>query len=90
MVSEEKILHILNLLLTGLEREGLWTYPKGRDDASREAKKTFLAFLTQMNAIADTARKRILSQKSPPIENTPQWDTLYHKYYDEELKRRGG
>lgn len=90
MISEEKMLHILNLMMTGLESGGFVSYPKGREEASKEAKKVCLSHILHVNAAGDMARQKISSQKNPPLEGSPQWDVLYHKYFDEELKRRGG
>ena len=89
MISDEKMIHIVHLMLEGTEKAKLVTYPKGRDEAIREAKKVCLLFLGHMNAVADLARQRISTQKNPPMEGSSQWETLYQKYYEEELRKRG-
>jgi len=35
------------------------------------------------------ARQKIESQKRVIIEGTPEWDILYRKYYNEEVKKLG-
>jgi hypothetical protein len=89
MISEEKTIHIVHLLIDGLEKAGLVQYPD-KTAAMREAKKTALVYQAQMEACGETARKRIQSQKNAPPENSRQWDVLYEKYYDEELRKKGG
>ncbi|MGH9890560.1 MAG: DUF507 family protein [bacterium] len=35
------------------------------------------------------AKQKILSQKKPIPEGSVEWETLYRKYYSEELRRLG-
>jgi hypothetical protein len=60
------------------------------EEALREAKKICLGYIQQVNAVGEDARKKILSMKNPPREGTPQWDTLYQKYLEEEIHKKGG
>lgn len=89
MISEEKMIHIVHLLLDGIEKAGLATFPD-KPMAMREAKRAALTYQASMEACAEIARKRISSQKNPPPENSRQWDTLYAKYYEEEVQKKGG
>jgi len=89
MISEEKMIHIVHLLLDGLERDGFATFPD-KSLAMREGKRAALIYQGAMEACGDIARKRISTQKNPPPENSRQWDTLYAKYYEEELQKKGG
>ena len=89
MISEEKMIHIVHLLLDGLKRHGMVEYPNELE-AVREGKRVCVQFVSQMAACGDLARARILSQKNPPPEQSPQWNNLYNKYYEEELRKREG
>ena len=89
MISEEKAIHILHLMLDGIEKEGLVTFPR-KEEAVREARTVTLQFISHINSAGESARKRIKSQKNPPPEFSPQWDNLYRKYYEEELRKMGG
>ncbi len=89
MISEEKMIHIVHLLLDGLEKDASVTYPD-KVLAMREAKRVALSYQSAMESCGETARKRISSQKNPPPENSRQWDTLYAKYLEEELQKKGG
>ena len=89
MISEEKMGHIIHLLLDAVEKNGMVTYPdKAR--ALREAKRIGIVYLQQFNAAEEAARRRILSQKKPPPEFSQEWDTLYQKYLEEEFRKLGG
>lgn len=89
MISDEKMSHIVHLMMNGLEREGLVTF-SNKDSAIREAHKISNLYLGNLKGAADAVRQRILSQKNSPVENSPQWDNLYQKYLEEELQKRGG
>lgn len=89
MISEEKLIHIIHVMLDGLEKEKLVQYPD-KVAAVREMKRVGLQWLSNLNAVTEIAEKRIRSQKNAPLENSPQWDTLFAKYCDEEIQKRGG
>ena len=89
MISEEKIVHLVHIVMDGLESGGLVSIPD-KQKAIRQVRRAGIEFLSGLEACADLARKRILSQKSPPPEYSKQWETLYEKYYDEEMRKRGG
>ncbi len=89
MISEEKMIHIVHLLIDGLDKVDYVRFTD-KTAAMREAKRTALGYQKSMEHCADVARARILSQKNHPQENSRQWDTLYEKYYEEELAKKGG
>ncbi|NQW44077.1 MAG: DUF507 family protein [Deltaproteobacteria bacterium] len=89
MISDEKMSHIVHLLMNGLEKEGFVSFPN-KEIAVREAHKISNLYLGNLKGAADAARQRILSQKKAPVEKSPQWDILYQKYLEEELQKRGG
>lgn len=89
MISEEKMIHIVHLILDGIWKQDMVDYTD-EEEALREAKKICLGYIQQVNAVSDEARKKILSMKNPPREGTPQWDNLYQKYLEEAVQKKGG
>ncbi len=89
LFSDERLSHVLHLILDGLQKDGIASY-KDKEKALREGHKVFLEHFKQLDAVTEMARQRILSQKNPPPEHSIQWDNLYQKYYEEELRRRSG
>lgn len=81
--------HIVHLMLDGIWKADLVEYKDG-DLVMREGKKICLQYINQYNQVADAARLKISSQKNPPMEGTAQWDTLYKKYFEEEMSKKGG
>jgi len=65
MISDEKIIHIVHLMLDGLEKNGMVSFAN-KDEATREAKRICLRFVSHMNSAGDVARHRIDSQKKCP------------------------
>ncbi len=89
MISEEKLTHICHLMIDGIYQLDWVDYPDD-DAALKETKRICLGWLSHMNEAEGAARKRIKSQKSPPLEGSPGWENLYSKYLEEELNKRGG
>jgi len=89
VISEEKMTHIVHLILDGLHTQGLVDFSP-KEEALREAKRVCLGYIQQVNAASDIVRQKISSLKNPPREGTPQWDTLYQKYLEEEIQKKGG
>ena len=89
MLSEEKMSHILHLMLDGVEKAKLATFPD-KERAIREARKASFQYISQVNAVAEIARQRVLAMKNPPPEFSSQFDVLYRKFYEEEMKKKGG
>lgn len=89
MISEEKMTHVLHLMLKGLKTAGYADFPN-EEVAIREGRLACNKFITAMAGVAEAARKRILSMKNPPVEHSTQWETLYQKYYEEEMAKLGG
>jgi len=89
MLSDEKISHIVHLLLEGLALEQMVELPK-KDLAMREGKQICTKFISSLSACEEIAKQRIRSQKNPPPENSSQWDILYSKYFEEEMKKKRG
>ena len=89
MLSEEKIFHITHLILDGIWKDDMVEYPN-EDETMREAKKVLLKYISQLTNVGEIAKERIRSQKNAPPESSPQWEVLYKKYYEEELRKHGG
>lgn len=89
MLSDEKMIHIVHLLLDGIEKAGMVSYTS-KDEAVRESKMVCLKYLSHLSEVESLARKRIASQKNAPPEYSMEWDNLFKKYCEEELRKQGG
>ena len=88
MISEEKMIHIVHLMIDGIYHADLVDY-SDEDEALKEAKKICVHWVAGVTAVTDIVKKRISSQKNAPMESSPQWDILFNKYTEEEMKKKG-
>jgi hypothetical protein len=54
-----------------------------------EVRRILEEFLTMEAKIDAEARRKIESQKRTILEGSQEWDILYRKYYNEEVKKLG-
>jgi hypothetical protein len=86
--SDDKILHLAHLVGDRLYDDDLLDF-KDEDEGPKFIKKVFSQYFQRENEISDRVRKKIASLSNPPFEGSRDWDVLYRKYYEEELKRLG-
>jgi hypothetical protein len=60
-----------------------------RNTIRLEARKVLEELLMQEARIDQSARQKIESQKRTILEGSQEWDILYRKYYNEEVKKLG-
>jgi hypothetical protein len=60
-----------------------------RNTIRMETRKILEDLLNQESRIDAAARMKIENQRRTILEGTPEWDILYRKYYNEEVKKLG-
>jgi hypothetical protein len=60
-----------------------------RNTIRLEARKVLEELLNQEARIDQSARLKIESQKRTILEGSQEWEILYRKYYNEEVKKLG-
>jgi uncharacterized protein len=86
-LSESRISHLAHLVVNGIKRDGLAELPnEGR--ALSEAKRVLHEFFEREDHYDDIVRQKIqsLSRSIPP--GSREWDVLYRKYLEEEMRRQ--
>jgi len=87
-LSEDRISHISHLILDALVQDRDVDSLQAEERLLREIKRTITAEL-QFEDEADTAARRTIQSLSRRVpEGSPEWDILYRKYRDEEIRRR--
>jgi hypothetical protein len=87
-LSEDRISHISHLVLNALVQDRHVNALQAEERLLREIKRTITAEL-QFEDEADTAARRTIQSLSRRVpEGSPEWDVLYRKYMDEEMRRR--
>lgn len=87
-ISEERISHLARLVVDQIWDDDLVEYTS-EEQALRSAKKGLQEHVNVMDEIDNQARAKVASLKRGVMEGSPEWDVLYHKYFEEEMKRRG-
>jgi hypothetical protein len=73
-------------LLAGLKNV---EFLEGYDDIRQEIRRLLEELLAGEERLDKAARLKIESQRRIIPEGTPEWNILYHKYYNEEVKKLG-
>jgi hypothetical protein len=62
---------------------------EGYDDIRLEVRRVLEELLSTEEKLDQAARLKIESQRRIIPEGTPEWNILYRKYYNEEVKKLG-
>ena len=60
-----------------------------RNTIRQEARKALEKLLTEEMKLDTGARQKIASQRKIIVEGSQEWDILYRKYYNDEVKKLG-
>lgn len=88
MLSDEKQTHLAHVIVSSLQKI---TQIKMTGDATQVLREVKRVLAEQMKAEEDlvqTVRKRLQSYARPIPEGSQEWDVLYQKTYEEELRKR--
>lgn len=86
--SEDKISHMAHLVADQLYDDDLLDF-KDEDEGPQFCKRVFTKYFGDENQAAERARKKIASMSNAPFEGSRDWEVLYRKFYEEEMKRLG-
>ncbi len=81
-----KVAHVVTDALAGINE---LDFVEDRNTIRLEVRKIMEDLLNQEAKIDQAARTKIESQKRTILEGSQEWDILYRKYYNEEVKKLG-
>ena len=81
-----KVAHVVTDALASLDEVD---FVEDRNTIRLEVRKILEDLLNQEERIDKSARLEIESQKRTILEGSQEWDILYRKYYNEEVKKLG-
>lgn len=87
-LSEDRISHLSHLILDGILKDGSAEPLQAEEKLLREIKRTVAAELKFEDEADEAARRTIQSLSRRVPEGSPEWEVLYRKYRDEEIRRR--
>ncbi len=81
-----KLAHTVADTLADIEAVG---FNEDRNTIRQEARKALEDLLTEEARIDTAARQKIASQRKIILEGSQEWEILYRKYYNEEVRKLG-
>ncbi|HZL49693.1 MAG TPA: DUF507 family protein [Terracidiphilus sp.] len=81
-----KLAHTVADTLADIDEVG---FLEDRNTIRQEARKALTALLTDEARIDTAARLKIANQRKIILEGSQEWEILYRKYYNDEVRKLG-
>jgi len=88
-VSRDKVNKVAHVVTDALAEMAEVEFLEDRNTLRLEVRKILEDLLNQEERIDQAARHKIENQKRTILEGSQEWDILYRKYYNEEVKKLG-
>jgi uncharacterized protein len=88
-VSRDKVNKVAHVVSDALAEMDQVDFIEDRNTIRLEVRKILEDVLNQEEKIDQAARHKIENQKRTILEGSHEWDILYRKYYNEEVKKLG-
>ena len=88
-VSRDKVNKVAHVATDALAEMAELDFVEDRNTIRLEVRKILEDLLNQEEKIDQAARHKIENQKRTILEGSQEWDILYRKYYNEEVKKLG-
>lgn len=88
-LSREKIVRLSHVAVEAIAGFEEVEFIEDRNTVRLEIVKILQDLLRAEEQMQEAARQKIVSQKRPIPEGSAEWETLYRKYYSDELKKLG-
>jgi hypothetical protein len=88
-LSRDKLNKLAHTVADALAEIDAVDFVEDRNSIRLEVRRILEELLKEEARIDAAARQKIESQRRTIIEGTQEWDILYRKYYNEEVKKLG-
>jgi len=88
-ISRDKLNKLAHTVADSLAEIDAVGFLEDRNTIRQEARKELENLLTQEAAIDAAARAKIASQRKIILEGSQEWEILYRKYYNDEVRKLG-
>ena len=88
-ISRDKANKVAHVVTDALAEMNELDFVEDRNTIRLEVRKVLEDLLNQEEKIDQSARHKIENQKRTILEGSQEWDILYRKYYNEEVKKLG-
>jgi hypothetical protein len=88
-ISRDKLNKLAHTVADALAEIDEVEFQEDRNTIRQEARKALEHLLLEELKLDAAARQKISSQRKIIVEGSQEWDILYRKYYNEEVKKLG-
>jgi hypothetical protein len=88
-ISRDKLNKLAHTVADTLAEIPECDFLEDRNTIRQEARKALEKLLLEEMKLDAAARQKIASQRKIIIEGSQEWDILYRKYYNDEVKKLG-
>jgi hypothetical protein len=88
-LSREKVNKLAHAVADALANSDKVDFLEDRNSVRLEVKRLLEELLNQEAKLDQAARQKIENQRRTILEGSAEWDILYRKYYQEEVKKLG-
>jgi len=86
-LSHERCVHLSHLFVNALEDDDDVEFLRDPNDIRLRVLQVLESELMKEEELEEAIRRKIASQRREVPEGSPEWDLLFRKYYDEEIKK---
>ena len=88
-ITRDKLNKLAHVVADTLAEIPECDFLEDRNTIRQEARKALEKLLTDEMKLDQGARQKIASQRKIIVEGSQEWDILYRKYYNDEVKKLG-
>jgi uncharacterized protein len=88
-ISRDKLNKLAHTVADTLAEVDEVGFLEDRNTIRQEARKALESLLTEEAKIDTMARQKIANQRKIILEGSQEWEILYRKYYNEEVRKLG-
>ncbi len=88
-ISRDKVNKLAHTVADTLAEIPECDFLEDRNTIRQEARKALERLLTEETKLDAAARLKIASQRKIILEGSQEWEILYRKYYNDEVKKLG-
>jgi len=88
-LSRDKIMHLSHLIVNALDDKELVTWLTDKNSLRMEIVNMMLEELSTEEEIDQEVKRILRSYKRKIIEGSREWDVMYQKTFEEQMKKRG-
>ena len=88
LLTDEKASHLSHVIVRALKLTPGVRVKGDEERALREVKRVLASELAEEESTDRHVRERLATYSRPLIEGSPEWDVLYRKLSEEEIRKR--